>query len=403
MLPVAREYQLGIAAPIRINAFASNLYPGQIERSGVTGMGAEPVNMVCLELLQRGYRLLICTLDPAVKTECVLVGPRLRIIVGPYRRRRAWDFFRQERTFLAGAIRRERPAIVHAHWTYEFALGALESGVQTIVTAHDAPIRVLRYCRFAPYRVVRAVMAFWALRKAKHITAVSPYIAEHLTRYHFCTKPVRVIPNGLPEEAFATSKRKSVSLMGFVFATVLQGWGPLKNPKSALRAFAWVRRHEPTARLVMFGIGHGPGEDAEQWADRHNLSGNVRFVGLLPHARLRETLQSEVDALVHPSLEESHGMAIIECMALGIPVIGGDRSGAVPWTLANGEAGLLADVTRPFRLGEAMLKLLRDENLRRRLGDSGRNSARARFHIRSITDCLEDTYSDVLMSHSVLS
>ena len=57
------------------------------------------------------------------------------------------------------AIDPRDPDIVHAHWTYEFALGAIESRVPTVVTAHDAPLSILRL-NPTPYRLARTVMAW---------------------------------------------------------------------------------------------------------------------------------------------------------------------------------------------------------------------------------------------------
>jgi len=57
-----------------------------------------------------------------------------------------------------------------------------------------------------------------------------------------------------------------------------------------------------------------------------------------PHGDLLIKLAENIDVLVHPSLEEAHCMAVIEAMAMGMPVIGGRSSGGIPWTLAEGEA-----------------------------------------------------------------
>jgi glycosyltransferase involved in cell wall biosynthesis len=359
------------------------------------------VNLLCRELLSRGHRLVIFTLDRSVSDERVLKGRRLKICIGPYRPRprdRALDLFALERRYLTRAIARERPDLLHAQWTYEFALAAASSGCPHLVTAHDAPICVLRHS-FDLYRVFRTAMAYRALKLARNVVAVSPYVAAHLRRYRFSDRDVPVIPNGLAaanfQRAQAHHDRPSAEV---VYATVLNGWGGRKNGQAAVKAFQQVRRTMRGSRLLMFGQDHGPGGPAECWATRRGMADGIDFVGELGYGSLLGRLAAEVDALVHPSLEESHGMVLIEAMALGIPAIGGRRSGAVPWTLEDGRAGLLVDVRDPDDLARAMLELATDSSKRAALGAVGRESVSRRFNIGAVADAYESLYARALMT-----
>lgn len=140
-----KDLIIGMAGPICVSEFADFLHRNNERSEMPVGLGGTPVNLLSLELLKRGHRLLIFTLDPAVEKEVVLTGPQLKICIGPYRPKRARDFFRVETNVMEKAIRREQPAFVHAQWTYEFALAAIAADVPHIVTAHDAPFQVLRH------------------------------------------------------------------------------------------------------------------------------------------------------------------------------------------------------------------------------------------------------------------
>jgi len=109
-----------------------------------------------------------------------------------------------------------------------------------------------------------------------------------------------------------------------------------------------------------------------------------------------ERLAREVDIFVHPSLEEGHPLSVIEAMALGIPVIGGVHSGAVPYTLENGRAGLLVDVRSPQAVAGAMLRLAEDAEMRITLGRAARRSAWHRFRLEHVVDAYEKVYDEVL-------
>jgi glycosyltransferase involved in cell wall biosynthesis len=110
---------------------------------------------------------------------------------------------------------------------------------------------------------------------------------------------------------------------------------------------------------------------------------------------LLERLASDASILVHPALEEAQPMALIEAMALGIPVIAGHRSGGVPWTLDDGRAGVFVDVTDPEQIAQAMLRLANDQQERNAWGSRGRCFAEQRFHIRAVADAWETQYAEV--------
>ena len=155
---------LGMIGPILTADFRDYLHPEQWRPDLPQGLGGSPVNLLSRELLRRGHRLAIFTLSPDVADEVVLTGPSLKLCIGPYRpRHRARDFFAVERAYLTQAIAREQPDILHAHWTYEFALPAQASGLPHVLTAHDAPLSILRLAP-TPYRLVRTLMAYRVLR-----------------------------------------------------------------------------------------------------------------------------------------------------------------------------------------------------------------------------------------------
>lgn len=380
--------------PINLADFRDYLYPDSWRDDLPKGLGGTPVNILSRELLERAHRLVIITLDHAVQDEVVLEGNNLRICVGPFRPKRAQDFFAIEREYLLHAIKRERPDILHAHWTYEYALAAQASNLPHVITAHDAPISILRHS-FIPYRIARTLMAYRVLMRARRVVSVSPYVLEHLRRFMFYRGSGEVVSNGLSQQLFEYCVPPRQPNKPVIFATVLTGWGGYKNGQVAIEAFARHRRNHPNNRLIMFGYGHGPGEQAEVFAKSSGLQDGVEFVGQKPHLQVMERLANEVDVLVHPSLEESHGVALIEAMALGIPVIGGTNSGAVPWTLDEGRTGILVDVTSVEALTDAMAHLSSHFVERVERGLKGKEMAIRRFHIRTAADAYEDIYREL--------
>jgi glycosyltransferase involved in cell wall biosynthesis len=389
-------HTVGMLATIELAQFRDMLYPTEWSDRLPAGIGGAAVGLLSRELVGRGRRLLVVTLDPTVEDEVVVEGPNLKICFGPYRRDHpAHDFFAAERAYLLRVLRREQPDIVHAQWTYENALAAQRSGLPHIITAHDAPLNVLRH-EFIPYRIAKTLMAYRVLSRARRVVSVSPYVAAHLSRFMFYRGPREVVPNGMPESLFASRLTTRTPTGPLTFASILSGWGGHRNGNVAIEAFAAVRVPHPESRLIMFGRGHGPGEEAERWAKAHGLAAGIEFAGVQPYSSLIDRLARDVDVFVHPSLEDAQSMVLIEAMALGIPTIAGVASGGTPWTLDEGRAGVLVDVNDPSAVARAMLGLADSAEERESWGRRGLELATRRYHIRHVADAYERIYAELL-------
>ncbi|MCX7721613.1 MAG: glycosyltransferase family 4 protein [Verrucomicrobiae bacterium] len=364
----------------------------------VVGVWATPVTALVRELHKRGHGITVFALDPGAKEKLRLAGERLVVHVLPARplRKCVLDVYLAERRLLREAILAERPEVISAQWTREHALGALSTGFPTAVTCHDTPLRYAWISKgiFMWYHLP---IAWWVIRKAALLICVSPYTAQHIKRFFWPRAPVEVIPNGLPPEVFERGARRlargrAVSGAPFTFCSVGR-WGRMKNIAALLEAFARVRRARPDTRLVLFGPGLGPAEAAEQWARSRGLDQSVEFRGSASREKILDFLEAEADMMVHPSLVETHGMTIIEAMACGVPVVGGLKSGAVPWTLEHGRCGYLCDVTDPDSIARTMLEAMSRGPANAELAQRAYESVRNRFPIESVAEAYERIFA----------
>lgn len=373
--------------------------------------GAPLLVTLIAELLRRGHRVTALTLSWGMHLDwrqpVHAKNGNLEMVYVPMRRR-AWqpngwrlgrvvDLYAFERRGLQHAIEQAAPDVVHAHWSYEFAWAAQRSGLPTLITCHDSPFRVARmYSQSRPtrsiYRWLKAGMAWHVLRHARHVTAVSPYMqaqAQPLCKYH-----VSVVPNPLPPSLCNDSNHpaRQPDPHSPLLAMVANGWSRLKNPEPAMKAFAHFRIRKPDVRFRMYGADFGPGEKAEQWARQNGIAEGMEFVGSVPYGRLLDEL-SDADVLVHPSLEETFGMTIAEAMAMGIPVIGGSRSGAVPWVV--GEGGILTDVTSEESIEQALLELFDNPERYRTAAVAAQARVLEHFTAAKVADAYETNYRQI--------
>ena len=225
---------VGFASPLSVEELRPWLSLGEVQRLP-TGMGGSAVTTLLRGILRDGHRVSAVTLDPRVRRPVVLRGDRLNLFVGPSRlRHRARDYFRAERRFVRETLAQARPDVVGAHWTYEYGLGALHSGVPTLVSVRDAALRVLRYASPGswPYFAVRALMNVHTLARAPALLAISPYVGGVAARWH--RGPIPVVPNAFDEMAFKGLPREPDLERPQVLA-VNNGFGRLKNVRNLLR------------------------------------------------------------------------------------------------------------------------------------------------------------------------
>ncbi len=393
---------IGIAAPIACADIAHLLDApaAQLPRGYA---GAPLLGTLIEELLRRGHRVSAFTLSSDLplddRSTVVLKGQNLTLYCCPMRPR-AWpfnghrvgrivDLYAFERRGLERAIVRAKPDVVHAHWAYEFAWAALRSGLPHVVTCHDSPFVIARFqrnLRRGGYRWLRAGMAWHVLRQARHVTTVSPYMVGQIQP--LCRATVSVVPNPITERAFALPRIAQPGRQRVLM--VANGWDVRKNGEAALRAFALLSGCMPDAELKVFGHDHGEGGAAHQWWQQSGLAAKVRFCGVVSHDQLL-TEMSCADAFVHTALEESFGAVLAEALAVGVPVVAGSASGAVPWVV--GEAGRLVDVTQSQAVAAALSQLLGNSAESDRLGRMGRQRVRAMFSAESVATAYEREYA----------
>ncbi len=313
----------------------------------------------------------------------------LTVVVVPYRsraRQRAMDFFRAERRSLRKALEDHPADVYHAHWTYEFALACIDAKVAPLlVTAHDAPVTVLRRMPDA-YRLIRLLMAVQVRLRAQNFTVVTPYLAKRWCREMLYRQPISVITNPTPAlPAPSTERRATLTVLDVANGT------RLKNVRVLLRAFAIVKSVEPASELRLIGPGLESEGELALWAIEEELSDRVVFAGPLNREQLVVEYQ-RASVFCHPSLEESHGISLLEAIHFALPVVAGHSSGAVAWTLFEGEAGVLVDVNDPRALAEAILTLHRDRETRDRLVERAKLLAEHRYAPAAVASRYVSTY-----------
>jgi glycosyltransferase involved in cell wall biosynthesis len=131
-----------------------------------------------------------------------------------------------------------------------------------------------------------------------------------------------------------------------------------------------------------------------QIIERHSMGENVVFTGWRRDAL---HIASLMDILIHPSLSEGFGRAVLEGMALGKPVIA-TKVGGLRELVRDGVNGFLVEPGNPRMIAERLSLLIRDRNLRERMGKAARDTVFSEYAIENRIKELEHIWSDMSLN-----
>jgi glycosyltransferase involved in cell wall biosynthesis len=227
-------------------------------------------------------------------------------------------------------------------------------------------------------------------RQFHHITSISSATTSNLLAWlPELQAKLTECPNGIDVDVFALAPkaRKQIVFSVPENTLVVLCVGRLELPKghdTLLRALSLV----PGAMLALVGDGPLSGQ-LHALARQLGITSRVRFMGTRMDV---PQLLKTADVYVQPSHWEGFGIAALEAMASGMPIVASDVPGLAD---VVGDAGLLFPVGDEVQLAQKIVTLLADSALRNRLGNCAQKRARS-FGINKTLDCYEKVYRDVV-------
>ncbi len=303
-----------------------------------------------------------------------------------------------EQLRFARALRREGVQIVHAYGFYPnlFAVvpAALGTNAVTIATVRDMGV-------FSDRHKIRSISQAIACRFADCVVANSNAAREWLLRQGLGQYDVRVIPNGIPIPPPRDIRQVCPvrSEFNIDHASPLIGVvGRLVRTKGLeffLEAAAHVVTRFPSARFLIVGescVEPSYRLELEQRARNLNLTGRIIFTGQRNDV---PQIMREIDVSVLPSLTESFSNTLLESMANGLPVVA-TNVGGNPEIVSDGVNGILVPPGEPAALSHAMVELLQQPELARRLGKAAREKVVRDYSLDHLLRRTEDLYISLL-------
>ena len=281
-------------------------------------------------------------------------------------------------------------AIPHAYAGYMAKQMLKDEGINLpmITTLHGTDITLVGNHPFYKPAVT------FSINKSDYVTSVSQSLKEETYKLFETTKEIHVIPNFI--ELDKNTKDPNILCRRSVMAneneriiTHVSNFRRVKRIPDVVRIFEKIQREIP-AKLMM--VGDGPEKEvAERLCEELGILDKVIFFG---NSNEVDKILSYTDLFLLPSATESFGLAALEAMAWGIPVIS-SNSGGLPEVNFDGVSGYLSDVGDVDSMAKNAIRILEDNET---LATFRKNALQVatQFDIKNILPLYEDLYEKAI-------
>lgn len=297
---------------------------------------------------------------------------------------------------MVDVIKNNNLDLLHVHYAIPHASAAFMAKqilakegkhIPVITTLHGTDITLVGKDKtYAP------VVAF-SINQSDGITAVSKNLRDETFKTFTIEKDIEVIYNFVDVQRFTRKPidafRKVIAPNGERILLHASNFRKIKRVQDVVKVFHEVQKHIP-AKLLF--VGDGPERStAEDLARELNIGDEIRFVG---KQEQMEDILAIADLFLLTSDYESFGLAALEAMAAGVPVVSTNAGGLREINI-NGETGYMANVGDVVTMSQQSLSILKDDKVLK--GFKERAAAHAKiFDIHNIVPQYERLYERFL-------
>ena len=265
---------------------------------------------------------------------------------------------------MVDVVKYEKLDILHVHYAIPHASAAFMA--QQILKAEGIYIPFVTTLHGTDITLVGKDPSFepvitFCINQSDAVTAVSESLKQDTLAHFKVTNEIQVIPNFVPphppqgtQRAYIRSKYANDEQ---AILCHISNFRKVKRTEDVIRIFAKVRAQKD-CKLIL--VGDGPDRYAcERLCRELHLCNDVIFLG-----KVRDTVHvlEIVDVFLLPSETESFGLAALEAMAVGVPVVS-SNTGGIPEVNKHGISGYLADVGQTDQMAEQVLAILEPAHL----------------------------------------
>ncbi|GAC1417181.1 MAG: glycosyltransferase family 4 protein [Actinomycetota bacterium] len=307
----------------------------------------------------------------------------------------------------ASLLMDEEIDVVHAHdWLVAYAAAAVKNVFSAPLVATIHATEYGRHQGFLPEPMNKLIhqVEWWLTYESRRTITCSRYMHEECKRiFELPAGKMDVIPNGvdldafsMPDDAQAFKEMHTSNGEKLIFFAGRLEYE--KGVQTVLDALPLVAERVPV-RFVVAGVGTHA-DALQEHVNRNGLDDRVSFLGFVPDDELR-LWYAAADLAVVPSLYEPFGMVALETMASGTPCIAAD-TGGLRELIVHEATGLRFTPGDPASLADAMLRLLTDKRLDKRLTVDARRMLNDNFSWPTIAGRTHDVYVRAIAEEQTL-
>ncbi|MNX17945.1 2-deoxystreptamine glucosyltransferase [compost metagenome] len=276
-------------------------------------------------------------------------------------------------------------AIPHAYAGYMAKQMLKDEGIDIpmVTTLHGTDITLVGNHPFYKPAVT------FSINKSDYVTSVSQSLKDDTLKLFKIKNEIQVIPNFIEldkeENAASVCHRSVMANENERIITHISNFRKVKRIPDVIKIFYNIQKEIP-AKLMM--VGDGPEkEKAEYLCQELGILDKVIFFG---NSNEIDKILCLTDLFLLPSETESFGLAALEAMACGVPVIS-SNSGGLPEVNFEGVSGYLSNVGNTDEMAQNALKILKDDAVLSKFKENALDIAK-KFDIKNILPLYEDLY-----------
>lgn len=340
-------------------------------------------------LSERGHEiLLVCRGDQKAKDENIKISSKVRVYylrfgggIGYY-----LNIFELKKVY-----REFSPDIVNAHYATGYGTLARHAGTRPLIVSFwGSDIYDFPY-----HSRANKNMLYRNIKYADAIAATSIAMSAKIKEvYPTINKEVYVTPFGVDVNLFkpVPRTRKNKPVIGIV-----KYLKPIYDIPLLIYAFAIIKKRTNIDPLLYI-YGGGPLlEELKQLCKKLGISDDVTFFGTIPNTKIPKAI-NKMDVFVNCSKMESFGVALIEAMACGVPVVATNTEGYRE-IIENGVTGVILKDRDPQTMAEEIIKLLVNPALAKTYGENGRKKVLKLYDWEKNVSIMEKLYVDTISKY----
>ncbi len=340
----------------------------------------------------KDVRVYLATMSELIDKDYIFEEGRVHYfyLKTPIRHGRKWMLYAADVLKLRKVAKNVAPDLIHAQGTENcYGLAAWITGYPMLISLHAATPQMHRFYSWRSGAWLNSLTERFVLKRTKYVHTQTAYLKDY---YGYLLGHAWVKSLDLPANSifFSVENRAKSNRIVFVGSSLR-----LKGADTLIKITQLLQKKFHDIEVDIIGSGTNSFiSTLNGLALKCGVATRLKFWGLLRPDEIAARL-SLAKVFVAPTRVDTYGMSAIEALCAGVPVVSSSIMG-VPYVIEDGVNGFLLDPEDVEGFAEKIILLMKNENLRQKMGQKGREIALRRWHPEIVTTTMLEMYQNIL-------